>query len=142
MPERPLSPDEIVGVLDACVLVRVAFVADPAPYVVTFGYVHLDGHLVGTMGPGHKLELAQDSPMVGFQLDTSTNGHIYEWRSVHGVGRFSCKAVDPVATAAIRQRFPNPPAWFIEDRMADLSAGTSLTWRIDPTQLHGRRDGP
>jgi nitroimidazol reductase NimA-like FMN-containing flavoprotein (pyridoxamine 5'-phosphate oxidase superfamily) len=138
IPETPLSDAEIAAVLERARLVRVAFAAE-VPYVITFGCTYLDGSLVGTTSPGRKTELAARDSRVGFQLDTSLEDGLYEWESVRGEGRISFSTPEGDVLTALRAAFPEPPEWFVAERMANLADGRARTFRIQPEILTGRR---
>ena len=140
MPEISLASEEIERVLSESQLVRVAFVAD-VPYVLAFGYACLDGYLVGTTGPGHNVAWAAQDSRVGFQVDTSLTNNIYEWESVRGEGRIAITEPESEILHALRKAFPNPPEWFIADRMKNVAEGRAMTFRIEPMNLTGVRSG-
>lgn len=138
MPASSLTHDEIQSLLRRALLVRVAFMAD-VPYVIALGFALLDGCLVGQTGAGHKTSLAHGAARVGFQVDSSLDDGVYNWESVRGEGTIAFSPPDPHVLAAIQAKFPEPPEWFVHERLADFEAGPALTFRITPTLLHGRR---
>ncbi len=140
MAVRRLTDVEIESVLRRAPLVRVAFVAD-VPYVLTFGFALLDGCLVGISGEGRKTDFARLDARVGFQVDTSLDDGIYAWESVRGEGRITFSAPRDDVLDATRAKFLTPPEWFLRERMADLADGSALTFSIQPTVLHGIREG-
>jgi nitroimidazol reductase NimA-like FMN-containing flavoprotein (pyridoxamine 5'-phosphate oxidase superfamily) len=138
MPETPLNETEIAAVLERAQLVRVAFIAD-VPYVITFGCTYFDGCLVGTTSPGRKTELAARDSRVGFQIDTSLDDGLYEWESVQGEGRITFSSPEGDVLAALRAAFPEPPEWFVAERMANLTDGRARTFRLRLEILTGLR---
>lgn len=135
-----LTDIEIESVLKRAPLVRVAFVAD-VPYVLTFGFALLDGCLVGQTGEGQKTRLATSDSRVGFQVDTSIDDGVYSWESVRGEGRITFSAPDGGVLEATRAKFPDAPEWFIRERLAEFADGSARTFSIQPTLLHGIREG-
>lgn len=138
MPASDLTQDEIESLLHRALLVRVAFMAD-VPYVITLGFALLEGCLVGQTGAGHKTSFARGAARVGFQVDSSPVDGVYDWESVRGEGTITFSPPDPDVLAAIQAKFPEPPEWFVHERLTDFEAGSALTFRITPTLLHGRR---
>ena len=110
--------------------------------MLAFGFTFHDGCLVGMTGQGTKVELAKRDPRVGFQVDTSLEDGIYAWESVHGHGTIRFSPPEREILEAIESSHGTPPDWFTGDRMQDFRDGTALTYRIEPTELHGIRCGP
>ena len=88
MPRKELSRSETLRVLAAQKLVRIAFRDGQSSYLVPLGYVWVAPVLCGVTDIGRKTRLAEKEPLVSFQVDTSSDTGLWEWRSVTGEGKF------------------------------------------------------
>jgi hypothetical protein len=83
------------------------------------------------------MSLSAIDPRVAFAID---DGVPFETRSVVGEGRFETVTLEEVGPVlpSMAARFPDNPPWNVELFQAGLRDGTSLFWRIVPTELIGR----
>ena len=138
---RPLSHDEVEALLLAERIVRVGFSGESNPYVIPLGYVWVDGAMWGTTRRGRKTELANRDPRVGFTVDDSLTSRPHYWRSCVGRGEFEVVPLDEflsTAAARLRAAFPDNPESHLRDWTDGLSDGSSVCWRIRPSEITGR----
>ena len=140
MPRQPLTHDQMVQVLATQNIVRVAFRDGPSSYLIPLGYVWLPPALYGVADAGRKTRLAQRNPGVSFQVDTSSNTGLYEWRSVTGEGRFeiveNVKQKQEVFTA-LEPIIQQAPDWWRRQQGPRMASGDLLVWKITPTNIAG-----
>ena len=138
---RSLSQDELEKLLLAERIVRVGFSADPTPYVIPLGYVWVNGAMWGTTRRGRKTELSDRNPRVGFTVDDSLTSKPHYWRSCVGQGEFEIVPLDEFLTTAakrLRAAFPDNPESHLREWTDGLANGTSVCWRIRPSEVAGR----
>jgi nitroimidazol reductase NimA-like FMN-containing flavoprotein (pyridoxamine 5'-phosphate oxidase superfamily) len=140
VPRTELSHDEAKEVLASQDLVRVAFPDAPSSYLIPLGYVWVPPDLCGVADEGHKTHLAEMNSTVSFQVDTSIDTGLWEWRSVTGVGNFEIvanavqkqqvlEALKPVLTQA--------PEWWLREQGPRMASGELLVWKITPIRISG-----
>jgi nitroimidazol reductase NimA-like FMN-containing flavoprotein (pyridoxamine 5'-phosphate oxidase superfamily) len=122
----------------------VAFRDHASLYLIPLGYVWLRSALFGVADVGRKTEIAERNPRVAFQVDTSMQTGLWEWRSVTGEGTFelvdgaqkgeTLSALQPVIAAA--------PDWWRREQGPRMAAGALVVWRLNPTQFAGCRYAP
>lgn len=142
MPPQPMTEREITEVLAGERIVRVAFSDQDYPYVIPFGYAYLDSMLHGVTAPGRKSRIAERNARVGFQVDTSAESGLWEWRSVTGEGRFEFVESEEEkrkSLAALEPLLAHAPEWWQEEIRPLVQAGIVRVWRIMPTRLGGVR---
>lgn len=145
MPASDLSATEVADVLAAEGVVRVAFRDGESVYLIPLGYVWLSSALHGVTELGRKTRLAEADPRVAFQLDTSSDTGLFEWRSVTGEGRFELVTDEGVkrdVLSALQPIIGAAPEWWQRHHGPKIAAGTLQVWRITPAHLQGRRYGP
>jgi nitroimidazol reductase NimA-like FMN-containing flavoprotein (pyridoxamine 5'-phosphate oxidase superfamily) len=137
------SHDEIDALLRSERIVRMAF-AEGEPYVVPLGYVWVESALWGTTRRGRKTRMAESQPRVAFTVDDSSQAIPFAWRSVVGAGHFELVGVETFETARSRmaEAFPDNPEWNAREWIEGLADGTSVCWRVRPTELTGRVPDP
>jgi uncharacterized protein len=145
MAHRDLSQNEIEQLLQAERVVRIALDANGERYVVPVGYVWLDGALCFVSMEGRKTRMASLNPAVAFQVDTSAQTGVFEWRSVAGEGRVEAIS-DPSEIEKIRPtlfgRFPDIPDWMSKEYDKRGREGLLHWFRIRPTLMTGRLAAP
>jgi nitroimidazol reductase NimA-like FMN-containing flavoprotein (pyridoxamine 5'-phosphate oxidase superfamily) len=118
-------------------IVRVAFDAEGERYLIPLGYVWSEGAICCLTTEGRKTRIAAINPRVAFQVDDSSRGGPFEWKSVTGEGMFEI-AGDALAAArllpALYARFPDTPMWVRKE----FAARKLVVARIRPTVLTGR----
>ena len=140
MPRRELSDDATREVLATQGVVRVAFRDGTSPYLIPLGYVWVGEALCGVSDAGRKTRLAQEDPNVSFQVDTSGDTGLWEWRSVTGRGTFDIVHDDGQKRSildALKPIIGRAPAWWQRQQAPHLASGALLVWRITPRQLAG-----
>lgn len=145
MPASDLSDAEVADVLEGEGVVRVAFRDGESVYLIPLGYVWLSSALHGVTELGRKTRIAEADPRVSFQLDTSSDTGLFEWRSVTGEGRFELvvdEGVKREVLLALQPIIGAAPEWWQRDQGPKIAAGTLQVWRITPTHLQGRSYGP
>lgn len=145
MPASDLSDAEVADVLEREGVVRVAFRDGESVYLIPLGYVWLYSGLHGVTELGRKTRLAEVDPRVAFQVDTSSDTGVFEWRSVTGEGRFELvrdESVKREVLMALQPIISAAPEWWQRDQRPKIASGTLQVWRITPNHLHGRRYGP
>ncbi len=145
MPPSDLSDAEVADVLEGERVVRVAFRDGESVYLIPLGYVWLNSALHGVTEFGRKTRIAEADPRVAFQVDTSSDTGLFEWRSVTGEGRFELVTAEDVTREvllALQPIIEDAPEWWQRDQGPKIAAGTLQVWRVTPTHLQGRRYGP
>jgi uncharacterized protein len=140
-----MSEDDIVSLLEACELLRVAFHDGAATYLIPLGCVWCDGALYGVTDPGRKTEIAADQPHVAFQTDTSRQTGLFEWDSVTGHGEFEIvtdRGEVGMAMAKLQPFVATAPGWWKAEQAPRMAAGQVIVWRIRPTSTTGVRYVP
>lgn len=141
--EREISEseriDEVIACCDCC---RVAFAAEPAPYIVplNFGYQRVGEKAVFYFHgakEGLKIELLQKNRSAGFELDTDhalcahdkACGHSFRYRSVVGWGCVSLVTDAAEKTAALRllmKRYTARDGWTFDENALRATAVIKL----------------
>ncbi len=144
MAHRNLSQTEIEELLASGRVVRIALFAGGERYLVPVGYLWLDGFLWFVSMEGKKTRMAAMQPRVVFQVDTSAQTGVFEWRSVIGEGRIEA-VTEIVEIERIRPalfgRFPDIPAWMAAEYEERGREGLLRWFRIRPEHMTGRVAG-
>ena len=145
MPAYDLGRDEISQILADEWVVRVAFNDGESLYLIPLGYVWLRSSFCGVTEAGQKTRIADQNPLVAFQVDTSSATGLFDWRSVTGEGRFRIVANDEAQQEVLSGLQPviaQAPSWWQREQAPRLASGELKVWNITPTRIHGRRFGP
>lgn len=122
-------------------VVRLGFTAPGETYVVPVFFVLHEGALCGLTTPGRKSRMGEANARVGFQVDSSLTGGIFEWRSVSGEGVFEVVR-DPAEFGPFAEKFnaklPDAPPWMGKELEARFAAVGMVPWRVRPTAMTGR----
>ena len=145
MPRTSMDQPSIENVLASSHVVRIAFADDGSAYLIPLGYVWIEGSLYGAASPGRKTLLAEASPTVAFQVDTSADTGLFMWESVTGTGRFKIVENDDErqrALAALRHFITGAPGWWWDEQSARMAVGELLVWCLQPDKMTGARYSP
>jgi nitroimidazol reductase NimA-like FMN-containing flavoprotein (pyridoxamine 5'-phosphate oxidase superfamily) len=140
-----LSEAEVSDVLKEQKVVRVAFRDDESVYLIPLGFVWLHSALYGVMEFGRKTRCAEKNSAVAFQVDSSSESGIFEWRSVTGEGEFETILDDDLRTDVLGALGPiiaQAPDWWLAEQGPKVASGELKVWRITPKRMSGRRFGP
>ncbi len=144
MAHRDLTHTEIEKLLTSERVVRIALFADGERYLVPVGYLWRDSFLWFVSMEGKKTRMAALQPRVAFQVDTSAQTGVFEWRSVIGQGRIEA-VTDTAEIERIRPalfgRFPDIPAWMAAEYEERGREGLLRWFRIRPEHMTGRVAG-
>jgi nitroimidazol reductase NimA-like FMN-containing flavoprotein (pyridoxamine 5'-phosphate oxidase superfamily) len=139
VPRHDLDAEESAHVLSSQNLVRVAFHDGGGSYLIPLGYVFLNSALFGVADPGRKTEIAQQNSTVSFQVDTSNDTGLWEWRSVTGEGTFEIvgDSQKERALAALQPVIEQAPDWWRREQGPKMASGALIVWKITPTLVSG-----
>lgn len=140
-----LAESEIKDILASEKVVRVAFSEASSTYLIPLGFVWLHSALHGITEFGKKTQCAKENSHVAFQVDTSAETGIFQWRSVSGEGEFEIVADDELRGEVFKAFGPmmaQAPNWWILEQGPKVSSGSLQVWRIRPTRISGRGFGP
>jgi nitroimidazol reductase NimA-like FMN-containing flavoprotein (pyridoxamine 5'-phosphate oxidase superfamily) len=140
LPRRDLSAEESAKVLAEQNLVRVAFHDGRTSYLIPLGYVYVEAALYGVADAGRKTRIAERNAAVSFQVDTSDDTGLWEWRSVTGEGTFEIVATDVEkqrALGALQPVIAQAPDWWRREQGPRMASGALLVWKITPTVVTG-----
>jgi nitroimidazol reductase NimA-like FMN-containing flavoprotein (pyridoxamine 5'-phosphate oxidase superfamily) len=120
-------------------LARVAFHDGRASYLIPLGYVYLQSRLYGVADAGRKTEMARQNAAVSFQVDTSGDTGLWEWRSVTGEGTFEIvgNKEKALALAALQPVIAQAPDWWRREQGPKMASGALLVWKITPSVVTG-----
>lgn len=94
-----LSPDEIDALLRRHRVGRLAVAANDRPYVVPITYAYDGASIYAFSGPGRKIDVMREQPLVCFEVDEVTGPS--EWRSVVAEGRYEELCDEPSRREAL-----------------------------------------
>jgi len=140
MARRQLDTADAIEVIASQHLVRVAFRDGLASYLIPLGYTWLAPALCGVADSGRKIHLAQQDPVVAFQVDTSAETGLFEWQSVTGTGEFRVvtEAEERQAVlAALAPVLDRAPSWWRREQAPAMATGKTLVWKLTPQDLSG-----
>lgn len=142
---RDLDPTEIDLVLQKERVIRIAFSSGGEQYVVPVFYTWHGGALCGLTTPGRKTRMGEESPSVGFQVDSTFSTGPWEWASVAGQGTFG-RVPEPAEfgqfAGELQGKLSDSPPWaqlLLQQRFKQLGM---YAWRIRVAELSGRAHGP
>jgi nitroimidazol reductase NimA-like FMN-containing flavoprotein (pyridoxamine 5'-phosphate oxidase superfamily) len=96
--------------------------------------------MYGVAEAGRKTEVAERNSAVSFQVDTSDETGLWEWRSVTGRGTFEI-VTNPEekkqALGALQPVIAQAPDWWHREQGPKMAAGVLLVWKITPTEKSG-----
>jgi hypothetical protein len=94
-----LSPDEIEAMLRRHTVGRLAVSVNDRPYVVPITYAYDGVSVYAFSGPGRKIDVMREQPLVCFELDEVAGSA--EWRSVVAEGVYEELTTDPARREAL-----------------------------------------
>ncbi|HEX6031618.1 MAG TPA: pyridoxamine 5'-phosphate oxidase family protein [Tepidiformaceae bacterium] len=139
-----LDGPAIESILQSQRVIRVAFDDGHERYLIPLFFAWHDGALCGLTTPGRKTRMAEASPTVAFQIDTSAETGPYEWQSVSGEGRWETVTGerDMAFIPALQAKLADSPSWARELLMRRFETLGRVAWRIRPTTIGGRAHSP
>jgi nitroimidazol reductase NimA-like FMN-containing flavoprotein (pyridoxamine 5'-phosphate oxidase superfamily) len=139
-----LDRPAIESVLQSQRVIRVAFDDGKERYLVPLFFAWHDGALYGLTTPGRKTRMAEASPRVAFQIDSSAETGPYEWQSVSGEGTWEVVTDEGemAFVPVLQAKLADSPPWARDLLMQRFQALGRIAWRIRPTALGGRAHSP
>lgn len=133
-----LPPDDIETLLSTAIVGRIACCAhgdgeDARPYLVPLAYGYDGESLYAHSGPGRKLRLMRDNPLVTVEVDRAEAAD--RWQSVIAEGVFEELLSDRQRARALRLIYPEPAP------IPELGSETVI-YRIRLTSKTGRFETP
>lgn len=128
-----LSPEEIESMLRRHRVGRLGCSANDRPYVVPINYAYDGTCVYGYAGPGRKIDVMREQPLVCFEVDEVDAGS--EWRSVVAEGVYEELTDEDGRRAALAQLNGHGPG--LVPRSLDAS-GWLILFRIRLTAKSGR----